>query len=63
LKSGEFLIPTGSFTNPLACSLATQIYTQEWGSFAMESLDKRGFGAGSEQEAWFLPLIAADAIF
>jgi hypothetical protein len=27
-----------------------------------ESLDKRGLGSGSEQEAWFLPLIAADAI-
>jgi hypothetical protein len=28
-----------------------------------ESLDKRGLDSGSEQEAWFLPLIAPDAIF
>jgi hypothetical protein len=33
------------------------------GRLPRESLDKRGLDSGSEQEAWFLPLIAPDAIF
>jgi hypothetical protein len=33
------------------------------GYCSKESLDKRGLDSGSEQEAWFLPLIAPDAIF
>ena len=58
------IIKNGGYVNRFHSSIVKALLSRKTGQPpAKESLDKRGLDSGSEQEAWFLPLIAPDAIF